>query len=153
MQWKQLNCRTDCRYFCMMRREGEMQSLGLSAEVAVLTCLCVPGMPCADVILREITFFHLVLDSISNESDILRQEPLSAALSAVNLFMQFIGWLSLFLLVNCKLPLRPQTKRTYYEYTSLWYIYAILSINAWFWSSIFHTRYEGSQSLRFILKL
>jgi len=30
IQWKQLNCRTDCRYFCMMQREGERQSLGLS---------------------------------------------------------------------------------------------------------------------------
>ena len=98
-------------------------------------------------------FFHLVLDGISNKSGILHQEPLSAALSAVNLFMHFIGWLSFFLLVNYKLPLRPQTKRTHYEYTSLWYIYAILSINAWFWSSTFHTRYEVAQSLRFIVKL
>ncbi|CAD6272549.1 unnamed protein product [Miscanthus lutarioriparius] len=68
------------------------------------------------------------------------QEPLSAALSAINLLMHFTGWLSFFLLVNYKLPLRPQTKRTYYEYTGLWHIYAILSMNAWFWSSIFHTR-------------
>ena len=30
MQWKQLNCRTDCRYFCMMQREGERQSLGMT---------------------------------------------------------------------------------------------------------------------------
>lgn len=30
MQWKQLDCMTNCRYFCMMQREGERQSLGLS---------------------------------------------------------------------------------------------------------------------------
>jgi len=30
MQWKQLNCRADCRYFCMMQREGERQSLGMT---------------------------------------------------------------------------------------------------------------------------
>ena len=30
VQWKQLNCITDCRYFCMMQREGGRQSLGLS---------------------------------------------------------------------------------------------------------------------------
>jgi hypothetical protein len=29
MQWKQLICRTNCRYLCMMQREGERQSLGL----------------------------------------------------------------------------------------------------------------------------
>jgi hypothetical protein len=28
-QWKQLNCKADCRYLCMMQREGERQSLGL----------------------------------------------------------------------------------------------------------------------------
>ncbi|RLN29378.1 post-GPI attachment to proteins factor 3-like [Panicum miliaceum] len=93
MQWKQLNCRTDCRYFCMMRREGERQSLGLSSVK-----------------------YH-------GKWPFLRvsvfQEPLSAALSAVNLLMHFTGWLPFFLLVNYKLPLRPQIKRTYYEYTSL----------------------------------
>lgn len=87
-------------------------------------------------------YIALVFVDISVNFDILRQEPLSAALSAVNLLMHFTGWLSFFLLVKYKLPLRPQTKRTYYEYTSLWHIYAILSMNAWFWSSIFHTRYE-----------
>lgn len=30
LQWKQLNCRSDCRYHCMMQREEERQSLGLS---------------------------------------------------------------------------------------------------------------------------
>jgi hypothetical protein len=71
----------------------------------------------------------------------------------MNLLMHFTGWLSFFLLVNYKLPLRPQTNRTYYEYTGLWHINAILSMNAWFWSSIFHTRYEVSQSLQYIMKL
>lgn len=114
IQWKQLNCMTDCRYFCMMQREGERQSLGLS-----------PVKYHGKWPFLRVSVF---------------QEPLSAALSAINLLMHFTGWLSFFLLVNYKLPLRPQTKRTYYEYTSLWHIYAILSMNAWFWSCIFHTR-------------
>lgn len=97
-------------------------------------------------------FLALVLGYVSTKSDMLHQEPLSTALSAVNLLMHFTGWLSFFLLVNYKLPLRPQTKRTYYEYTSLWHIYAILSMNAWFWSSIFHTRYEPAQSLQYVLE-
>jgi hypothetical protein len=97
-------------------------------------------------------FLSLVLGDVSTKSDMLHQEPLSAALSAVNLLMHFTGWLSFFLLVNYKLPLRPQAKRTYYEYTSLWHIYAILSMNAWFWSTIFHTRYEIAQSLQYILQ-
>ncbi|KAF7062847.1 hypothetical protein CFC21_069407, partial [Triticum aestivum] len=66
-------------------------------------------------------------------------EPLSAALSALNLLMHFTDWLSFFLLVKYRLPLRPQKKRMYYEYTGLWHIYAILSMNAWIWSSLFHT--------------
>lgn len=69
----------------------------------------------------------------------LLQEPVSAAFSALNLLMHFIGWLSFFILVHYKLPLRPQSKRTYYEYTGLWHIYGLLSMNAWFWSAIFHT--------------
>ncbi|CAN6191474.1 unnamed protein product [Urochloa humidicola] len=114
MQWKELSCTTDCRYFCMMQREGERQSLGLN-----------PIKYHGKWPFLRISVF---------------QEPLSAALSAMNLLMHFTGWLSFFLLVKYKLPFRPETKRTYYEYTSLWHIYAILSMNAWFWSSIFHTR-------------
>ncbi|XP_020099636.1 post-GPI attachment to proteins factor 3 isoform X1 [Ananas comosus] len=114
LQWKQLNCRSDCRYHCMMQREEERQSLGLSPVK-----------------------YH---GKWPFERVFVFQEPLSAALSALNLLMHFIGWLSFFLLVNYKLPLRPQTKRTYYEYTGLWHIYGVLSMNAWFWSFIFHTR-------------
>ncbi|KQK14401.1 hypothetical protein BRADI_1g15970v3 [Brachypodium distachyon] len=114
MQWKQLNCMTDCRYYCMVQREEERQSRGL----------------------RPVKYhgkWPFIRVSVF-------QEPLSAALSAINLLMHFTGWLSFFLQVNYRLPLRPQTKRTYYEYTGLWHIYAILSMNAWFFSSIFHTR-------------
>lgn len=113
-QWKQLNCKADCRYLCMMQREGERQSLGLGPVKYH------GKWP----FLRVFVF----------------QEPLSAALSAVNLLMHLTGWFSFFLLVKHKLPLRPQTRRKYYEYTSLWHIYAILSMNAWFWSTVFHTR-------------
>ncbi|XP_020397170.1 uncharacterized protein [Zea mays] len=65
------------------------------------------------------------------------QEPLSAALSALTL-VQFNGWLSFFLLLYYKLPLRPETHKTYYEYTGLWHIYGLLAMNSWFWSAIYH---------------
>lgn len=67
------------------------------------------------------------------------QEPVAVALSAVNLAIQFHGWVSFFILVYYKLPLRPD-KKTYYEYTGLWHIYGILSMNAWLWSAVFHSR-------------
>ncbi|KAF3967800.1 hypothetical protein CMV_008240 [Castanea mollissima] len=49
------------------------------------------------------------------------------------------GWVSFFILLYYKLPLRPD-KRTYYEYTGLWHISGILSMNSWFWSAVFHSR-------------
>ncbi|KAF7069137.1 hypothetical protein CFC21_074803 [Triticum aestivum] len=114
MQLKQQNCMSDCRYYCMIRREEERQLGGLS-----------PVKYHGKWPFKRVSVF---------------QEPLSAALSALNLLTHFTGWVSFFLQVNYRLPRRPQTKRTYYEYTGLWHIYAILSLNAWFWSTIFHTR-------------
>ncbi|KAJ6358439.1 hypothetical protein OIU76_000196 [Salix suchowensis] len=67
------------------------------------------------------------------------QEPVSVALSALNLAIQFHGWVSFFILIYYKLPLTP-SKKTYYEYTGLWHIYGILSMNLWFWSAVFHSR-------------
>jgi hypothetical protein len=67
------------------------------------------------------------------------QEPVSAALSALTLLVQFNGWLSFFLLLSYKLPLRPETQATYYEYTGLWHIYGLLAMNSWFWSAIYHS--------------
>ncbi|AQK81259.1 hypothetical protein ZEAMMB73_Zm00001d036530 [Zea mays] len=68
-----------------------------------------------------------------------QKEPLSAALSALTLVVQFNGWLSFFLLLYYKLPLRPETHKTYYEYTGLWHIYGLLAMNSWFWSAIYHS--------------
>uniref|UniRef100_M8BYQ8 Post-GPI attachment to proteins factor 3 n=1 Tax=Aegilops tauschii TaxID=37682 RepID=M8BYQ8_AEGTA len=90
MQWKHQSCMSDCRYYCMIRREEERQLGGLSPVK-----------------------YH-------------GKWPFKR----VSVFQACFGLL----------PLRPQTKRTYYEYTGLWHIYAILSLNAWFWSTIFHTR-------------
>ncbi|ONK59225.1 uncharacterized protein A4U43_C08F4260 [Asparagus officinalis] len=114
LQWIQLNCRSDCRYHCMMQRESERGKLGLS-----------PVKYHGKWPFKRVHVF---------------QEPVSAALSALNLIMHFTGWLSFFLLVNYKLPLTPQSKKTFYEYTGLWHIYGLLSMNAWFWSAIFHSR-------------
>uniref|UniRef100_A0A1D1XFQ2 Post-GPI attachment to proteins factor 3 n=1 Tax=Anthurium amnicola TaxID=1678845 RepID=A0A1D1XFQ2_9ARAE len=112
--WKQCNCRSDCRYHCMMQSENEREKLGL-----------------------EPVKYH---GKWPFKRAFVFQEPVSAALSAVNLIMHFNGWLSFFLLVYYKLPLRSQSKRTYYEYTGLWHIYGLLAMNAWFWSAIFHSR-------------
>ncbi|KAG0455282.1 hypothetical protein HPP92_024248 [Vanilla planifolia] len=114
LQWKQLNCGSDCCYHCMLQRENERQELGLA-----------PIKYHGKWPFKRIYVF---------------QEPASAAFSALNLVMHFNGWLSFFILVNYKLPLRPQSKRTYYEYTGLWHIYGFLAMNAWLWSALFHTR-------------
>lgn len=81
-------------------------------------------------------FWFLIVASICC---ILFQEPVAVALSALNLAMQFHGWVSFFILVYYKLPLMPD-KKTYYEYTGLWHIYGILSMNSWLWSAVFHSR-------------
>ncbi|CAL9124976.1 unnamed protein product [Musa textilis] len=114
VQWKQWNCRSDCQYFCMMRREKEREALGL----------------------RPVKYYG---KWPFKRSSVL-QEPVSAVLSALTLVVQFNGWLSFFLLSYYKLPLRPHSGRTYYEYTCLWHIYGLLSMNAWFWGAIYHTR-------------
>ncbi|KAI6696273.1 hypothetical protein NL676_016392 [Syzygium grande] len=109
---KQWDCQSDCRYHCMLAREEERATLG--------------GKPVK---------YH-------GKWPFLRvygiQEPVSVALSALNLSVQFHGWLSFFILLYCKLPSRPDRK-TYYEYTGSWHTYGIFSINSWFWSAVFHS--------------
>ncbi|XP_078441719.1 per1-like family protein [Wolffia australiana] len=113
LRWKQVNCKSDCRYHCMMQREGERTALGL-----------------------EPVKYHGKWPFIRLS---VFQEPVSAALSALNLIMHFNGWLSFFLHIYYKLPMT-QSKRSYYEYTGLWHVYGLLAMNAWFWSAIFHSR-------------
>lgn len=67
------------------------------------------------------------------------QEPISVALSALNLAVQFHGWVSFFILVNYKLPFTPN-KKTYYAYAGLWHVYAIFAMNSWFWTAVFLSR-------------
>lgn len=66
-------------------------------------------------------------------------EPASVAFSILNLAMHFHGWLSFFILLYYKLPLK-QHKKAYYEFSPLWHIYGFLSMNSWFWSAVFHSR-------------
>ncbi|CAH9097894.1 unnamed protein product [Cuscuta europaea] len=113
LRWKQWDCLGDCRYYCMLDREEERQKLGLKP-----------------VKYHGRWPFQRVYGI---------QEPVSVALSALNLAIQFHGWVSFFILVNYKLSFRPNRK-PYYEYTGLWHIYAILSMNAWFWRAVFHSR-------------
>ncbi|RLN19888.1 post-GPI attachment to proteins factor 3-like [Panicum miliaceum] len=113
LQWKEWNCKSECRYHCMMERENERTELGL-----------LPVKYHGKWPLKRASVF---------------QEPLSAALSALTLVVQFNGWLSFFLLLYYKLPLRPETHKTYYEYTGLWHIYGLLAMNSWFWTAIYHS--------------
>lgn len=112
LKWKQSDCLNDCRYYCMIDRERERQSLGLEP-----------------VKYHGKWPFTRVLGL---------QEPVSVALSILNLLMHFSGWLSFYILLQYKLPLKQD--ETYYEYTNLWHIYGFLSLNSWFWSAVFHSR-------------
>uniref|UniRef100_A0A5B7BX75 Post-GPI attachment to proteins factor 3 n=1 Tax=Davidia involucrata TaxID=16924 RepID=A0A5B7BX75_DAVIN len=113
LRWKQWDCQSDCRYCCMLDREQEKAALGHGP-----------------VKYHGKWPFKRVYGI---------QEPFSVALSALNLAMHFHGWLSFFILLYYKLPLKPD-KKPYYDYTGLWHIYGLLSLNSWFWSAVFHSR-------------
>ncbi|EAY79260.1 hypothetical protein OsI_34376 [Oryza sativa Indica Group] len=87
LQWKEWNCKSECRYHCMMERESEREQLGLGSVK-----------------------YH---GKWPMKRASVFQEPVSAALSALSLLVQFNGWLSFFLLLSYKLPLRPETQMTY----------------------------------------
>ncbi|KAI3918659.1 hypothetical protein MKX01_041979 [Papaver californicum] len=114
LRWKQWDCQSDCRYHCMLDREKERENLG-SAPVKY----------------HGKWPFKRVFGI---------QEPVSVAFSAFNLAMQFHGWLSFFLLLCYKLPVRPETRKPYYEFSGLWHMYGLLAMNSWFWSAVFHSR-------------
>ncbi|KAE9621016.1 hypothetical protein Lal_00019012 [Lupinus albus] len=114
MSWKQWDCRTDCRYNCMLSREEERTKHG-----------------------AQPVKYHGKWP-FKRVSGI--QEPVAVALSALNLAIQFHGWVSFFILMYYNFPSRPD-KKTYYEYTGLWHIYGILSMNSWLWSAVFHSRH------------
>ncbi|XP_040987002.1 post-GPI attachment to proteins factor 3 [Juglans microcarpa x Juglans regia] len=113
LQWKQGDCQSDCRYYCMFDREKEREALG---EGPVKYHGKWP--------------FKRVYGI---------QEPVSVAFSALNLAIHFHGWLSFFILLYYKLPLN-MNKKAYYEFASLWHIYGFFSMNSWFWSVVFHSR-------------
>ncbi|KAL8141504.1 hypothetical protein V2J09_014536 [Rumex salicifolius] len=112
VKWKQWDCRSDCRYRCVLSREEERKARG---EKPVKYHGKWPFQRVQGI-----------------------QEPVSVALSALNLAVQFHGWISFFILVYYKLPLKSQ--KPWYEYTGLWHIYGILAMNSWFWNSVFHSR-------------
>ncbi|OUZ99680.1 Per1-like [Macleaya cordata] len=114
LQWKQFDCPSECKYHCMLDREKEREMLGLEP-----------------VKYHGKWPFKRVFGI---------QEPTSVLFSVCNLAMHFYGWLSFFILLHYKLPLRPKDRKPYYEYTGLWHVYGILAMNAWFWSVVFHFR-------------
>ncbi|KAJ7982013.1 Post-GPI attachment to proteins factor 3 [Quillaja saponaria] len=113
LQWKHWDCQGDCRYYCMLEREKERESLnkGPVKYHGKWPFVRVYGI----------------------------QESASVAFSALNLAVHFHGWLSFFILLYYKLPLKDD-KKAYYEYATLWHIYGLLSMNSWFWSAVFHSR-------------
>ncbi|XP_042481194.1 post-GPI attachment to proteins factor 3-like [Macadamia integrifolia] len=113
LRWKQWDCQSDCRYNCMVNREKEREMAGNK-----------PVKYHGKWPFKRVFGF---------------QEPASVAFSALNLAVQFHGWVSFFILLYYKLPLR-QNKKIYYEYTGLMHIFGVLSMNSWFWSAFFHSR-------------
>lgn len=113
LKWKQWDCLGDCRYHCMINREKERALLNQG-----------PVKYHGKWPFKRLNGF---------------QEPVSVAFSALNLAMHFHGWLSFFILLYYKLPLKLD-KRPYYEFSGLWHMYGVLSVNSWFWSAIFHCR-------------
>ncbi|KAL4584775.1 hypothetical protein LXL04_009385 [Taraxacum kok-saghyz] len=113
LQWKLWGCHSDCRYHCMLNREQERASSGQKP-----------------VKYHGKWPFKRVFGI---------QEPASVAFSALNLAMHFHGWLSFFILLHYKLPMRPD-KKPYYDYAGLWHMYGLLALNSWFWSVVFHSR-------------
>lgn len=113
LRWKQWDCQSDCRYFCMIDREKDRAAFDH-----------------APVKYHGKWPFKRLYGI---------QEPASVAFSALNLAMHFHGWLSFFILLYYKLPLKSD-KKPFYDYAGLWDIYGLLSLNSWFWSAVFHSR-------------
>ncbi|KAL3503732.1 hypothetical protein ACH5RR_038181 [Cinchona calisaya] len=113
LQWKKWDCQSDCRYHCMVEREKDRAAVNEG-----------PVKYHGKWPFQRLYGF---------------QEPVSVAFSVLNLAMHFHGWLSFFILLHYKLPLK-QNKQSYYDFAGLWHIYALLSMNSWFWSAVFHSR-------------
>lgn len=141
LRWKQWDCQSDCQYECMMTREEERRRNGERPTKYF------GKWPLNHVYGIQVIFF--LQFCISLEASVSRnivpdiyvylQEPVSVAFSALDLAMQFQGWVSYFILVYYKLPLQ-QNRKTYYEYNGLLHIYAIIVMNSLFWSGICHSR-------------
>lgn len=144
LKWKQWDCQSDCRYHCMVKREGEREALGyhpvkyhgkwpFKRIYGIQVCFTKLLKQLMNLELKWYLFIFMIIVAL------FAQEPVSVAFSALNLSMHFHGWLSFFILLYYKLPLR-QDKKAYYEFASLWHIYALFSMNSWFWSAVFHSR-------------
>ncbi|KAB2636261.1 post-GPI attachment to proteins factor 3-like [Pyrus ussuriensis x Pyrus communis] len=129
-QWKQWDCQTDCRYYCMVDREKEREAAGngpvkyhgkwpFKRVYGIQVCIIVLWL----VLLDTLSFLGACF----------------VAFSVLNLAMHFHGWTSFFILLYNTLPLR-RDKKTYYYYASLWHIYALLSLTSWFASAVFHSK-------------
>lgn len=113
--WQLWDCASECEYQCMIQRELERH---LEGQLPVQ--------------------YH---GKWPFKRLISLQEPASVTFSIANLAMHLKGCLSFLNLIFYKLPQKSQGRKSpYYEYSTLWIIYGLLSMNSWFWSSIFHSR-------------
>lgn len=160
LKWKQSDCLGDCRYYCMIDREQKRQSLGhgpvkyhgkwpFKRVFGLQVCHIVNVWLLLLSIVQSShqhhqqkywleTCIHSYVSGLPTACSLYMQEPVSVALSIFNLLMHLRGWLSFYLLLRYKLP--QKQNKTYYEYTTLWHIYGLLSINSWVWSAVFHSR-------------
>ncbi|KAI3996177.1 hypothetical protein MKX01_022671 [Papaver californicum] len=104
----------NCRHHCMLERERNNEMLGLG-----------PVKYHGKWPFRRVLWI---------------QEPMSVVFSVCNLAMHYLGWILFCSLLYTKLPLRPKDRKPYYEYSLLWHAYAILAMNSWLWSAVFHAR-------------
>ncbi|XP_024976346.1 post-GPI attachment to proteins factor 3-like [Cynara cardunculus var. scolymus] len=113
MRWKQWDCQSDCRYYCMLNSDRVRSSFG-----------------------HGIVKYH---SKWPFKRVFGIQQPASVAFSALNLAMHFHGWLSFFILLYYKLP-TGLDKKPYYDYAGLFHLYGLLALNSWFWGTVFHSR-------------
>ncbi|KAL1299983.1 hypothetical protein HN51_044605 [Arachis hypogaea] len=114
VQWKKGSCKNNCQYHCMIDREEKRALLDHHDPIKYngkWPYKCIYGI----------------------------QEPASVALLALNLAMHFHGWISFISLLKNKLPLKVG-KKAHYGYAGLWHVYGFLSVNAFFWCAVRHSR-------------
>ncbi|MCO5563934.1 hypothetical protein L7F22_017586 [Adiantum nelumboides] len=113
--WIEWDCASECRYQCMILREEKRRNDG-------------------DLPIKYYGKWPI-------KRVLGLQEPLSIVFSLANLAVHLQGLISFLYLLHLILPKRPQGKKgPYYEYSFLWTVYGLASLNFWLWNAVFHAR-------------